>query len=118
MNKHDLPPPEGPVLAFEPQQVEALRMIVREMSADLVTRAEFERLEAMVKELLARTEPPPTQVTPEEIVIIAAAVTAYLGKRVRVRGARRLPQAGSSPWSQQGRVFVQASHNLGMLKRH
>ena len=103
---------------FDPKEIDAIRAVVREMNAELVTRAEFDRLRAMVEELLARTAPQPAAVTPEEIVIIAAAVASYLGKRVRIRSARRIVPTGMSPWSQQGRVFVQASHNIGMLKRH
>ena len=47
-------------------------------------------------------------------VVIAAAVTAFLGKKVRIRSAKMLqsPYEIVNPWSQQGRVFVQASHNL------
>lgn len=54
------------------------------------------------------------EVTPEMMVVIAAAVTAFLGKKVRILSARELqsPRQRTSPWSQQGRVFVQASHNL------
>jgi methylmalonyl-CoA carboxyltransferase large subunit len=54
------------------------------------------------------------EVTPEVLVLIAAAVTAFLGKKVRVRSANMLqsPYEVVNPWSQQGRVFVQASHNL------
>ena len=54
------------------------------------------------------------EVTPEILVVIAAAVTAFLGKRVRIRSAKMLqsPYEIVNPWSQQGRVFVQASHNL------
>ena len=44
-------------------------------------------------------------------LVIAAAVAAFVGKSARVRSARYL-QEGQSPWAQQGRVFVQASHNL------
>jgi methylmalonyl-CoA carboxyltransferase 12S subunit len=53
-------------------------------------------------------------VTPEILVVIAAAVTAFLGKKVRIRSAKVLqpPYEIVNPWSQQGRVFVQASHNL------
>lgn len=53
-------------------------------------------------------------VTPEMLVVIAAAVTTFLGKRVRIRSAKMLqsPYEIVNPWSQQGRVFVQASHNL------
>ena len=52
------------------------------------------------------------EVTPEMLVVIAAAVTAFLGKKVRIRSAKMLqsPYEVVNPWSQQGRVFVQASH--------
>ena len=54
------------------------------------------------------------EVTPEMLVVIAAAVTAFLGKKVRIRSAKMLqsPYEVVNPWSQQGRVFVQASHIL------
>ncbi len=54
------------------------------------------------------------EVTPEMLVVIAAAVTAFMGKKVRIRSAKMLqsPYEIVNPWSQQGRVFVQASHNL------
>ena len=66
----------------------------------------------------ARVPVPPTEkkeeITPESLFVIAAAVTAYLGKKVRVRSARMLqtPYEIVNPWVQQGRVVVQASHNL------
>ncbi len=59
-------------------------------------------------ELEAEAEEP---IAEETIAIIAAAVTSFLGKKVRVRSARRV-YSGESTWAQQGRVFVQASHNL------
>ncbi|MGE3819414.1 MAG: hypothetical protein AB7I30_08265 [Isosphaeraceae bacterium] len=43
----------------------------------------------------------------EVVVVIAAAVAAYLGKRARVRQIRLL---GSHAWGLQGRVTIQASH--------
>jgi methylmalonyl-CoA carboxyltransferase large subunit len=54
------------------------------------------------------------EVTPEILVVIAAAVTAFLGKKVRIRSAKMLqsPYEVVNPWAQQGRVFIQASHNL------
>ena len=47
----------------------------------------------------------------EIMLVIAAAVAAFVGKSARVRSAHYLHE-GQSPWAQQGRVFVQASHNL------
>jgi len=54
------------------------------------------------------------EVSPELLVVMAAAVTVFLGKKVRIRSAKMLqsPYEIVNPWSQQGRVFVQASHNL------
>lgn len=53
------------------------------------------------------------EVTPEVMLVIAAAVTAFLGKKVRVRSAKILYSHESfNPWSQQGRAVVQASHNV------
>ncbi len=54
------------------------------------------------------------EVTSEMLVVIAAAVTAFLGKKVRIRSAKMLqsPYEVVNPWSQQGRVIVQASHQL------
>jgi methylmalonyl-CoA carboxyltransferase large subunit len=59
-------------------------------------------------------EPKKEDEVPEEVLlVISAVVAAFLGPAVRVRSAR-LIQAGNSAWAQQGRVFVQASHNLPM----
>lgn len=53
-------------------------------------------------------------ISPELVLMISAAVTAYLGKKVRIRSVEHLqtPYEIINPWAQQGRVFVQASHNL------
>jgi methylmalonyl-CoA carboxyltransferase large subunit len=55
------------------------------------------------------------ELTPEIIMVLSAAVAAFLGKRARIRSARLVRSAPSSAWAQQGRVFVQASHNLGVV---
>ncbi len=58
-------------------------------------------------------KPIQAEVTPEILVVLAAAATAYLGKNVRVRSARTLqsPYGTVNLWAQQGRVSIQASHN-------
>jgi hypothetical protein len=53
----------------------------------------------------------------ETLVLIAAAVSAFLGKSVTLRSARLIHPSEGSAWAQQGRVFVQASHNLGLAPR-
>jgi methylmalonyl-CoA carboxyltransferase large subunit len=54
------------------------------------------------------------EVTPEVLIILVAAITAYLGKKVRIRSAKQLqsPYEIANLWALQGRVVVQASHNL------
>jgi methylmalonyl-CoA carboxyltransferase large subunit len=53
----------------------------------------------------------PEAISEEIMLVIAAAVAAFVGQSARVRSARYVHE-GQSPWAQQGRVFVQASHNL------
>ena len=55
------------------------------------------------------------EVGPDVILVLSAAVAAFLGKRARIRSARLVRTAPSNAWAQQGRVFVQASHNLGVM---
>jgi methylmalonyl-CoA carboxyltransferase large subunit len=64
----------------------------------------------------APTQPQQTaeELAHETLVVIAAAVSAFLGKSVRLRSARLIQPVEGSAWAQQGRVFVQASHNLGI----
>ena len=105
--------------------VELTELIARQESAEkqfIALASAVKALEARVAELAApRTEAASAgeqvtdgQVTAETLAILAAAVTAYLGKKVRIRSAKMLqsPYEVVNPWSQQGRVFVQASHNL------
>jgi methylmalonyl-CoA carboxyltransferase 12S subunit len=64
---------------------------------------------AVVEEPAAVKEPAAPEITEEEILAITAALGAYLGVRIRLKQIRLL----SSPaWAQQGRVSIQASHNL------
>jgi methylmalonyl-CoA carboxyltransferase 12S subunit len=57
--------------------------------------------------------PPPKAAQPEitevEMLAISAALAAYFGVRVHIRQIRLL---GSTAWAQQGRVSIQASHQL------
>jgi Tfp pilus assembly protein FimV len=55
-------------------------------------------------------------ISPAILAVIAAAVAHFVGTSARVRSARLVHPMGASPWAQQGRVFVQASHNLAMTR--
>jgi methylmalonyl-CoA carboxyltransferase large subunit len=48
-------------------------------------------------------------ITEETLLAIAAAVSAYLGKRAPIRQVRLV---SSQAWAQQGRAFIQASHRI------
>ena len=90
------------------RQVASLTESVWALEASL---AEINRASAAPETLPA---PPQNESITSEIqaVITAAAVTLF-GHRIRLHSARLLSsQAGVSPWSQQGRVIVQTSHNL------
>ena len=56
------------------------------------------------------------KITPELLVIMSAAIAAYLGKNVRIRRARFISNQGPSSWSQQGRVSIQSSHTFSTTK--
>ena len=93
--------------------LKALQARVAELSQPpgVALVVEVEAAAAAAKEAALRET---GEVTPEMLAVIAAAVTAFLGKKVRIRSAKMLqsPYEVVNPWSQQGRVFVQASHNL------
>jgi len=58
------------------------------------------------------------EISPDTLAAISRAVTDLFGKRVRIRSVKLLqtPNAASQ-WAQQGRVVVQASHNLTQRRR-
>jgi methylmalonyl-CoA carboxyltransferase large subunit len=80
-------------------------------------RAELARLSERVAALEAAAEvktAPPALVEAEPIseevlVVISAAIAAFLGKKPSIRQIRLL---GTTAWAQQGRVTIQASHAL------
>ena len=47
----------------------------------------------------------------ELVLVISAAIAAFLGKKPHIRQIRLL---GSAAWAQQGRVTIQASHALSV----
>jgi len=55
----------------------------------------------------AVAEPVRGEITPDILLVISAAVAAFLGERAHVRQVRLL---ASPAWAQQGRVSVMASH--------
>ena len=68
------------------------------------------RLSALESKLPATGTPAKEEVSAETLAVIAVAVTAFLGKKVKIRSAHLMPTVNS--WAQAGRAIVQASHNL------
>jgi hypothetical protein len=54
------------------------------------------------------------EITPETVAMITKTITALLGKKIRVLSVKLLQMPNVTPesWAHQGRVVVQASHNL------
>jgi len=105
------------------QQVASLADSVQKLQAQLADQAKLladlmARLSGPGAPVQSQAEAPAaalaaqSEISPEILVVIAAAVTAFLGKQVRIRSAKMLqsPYEIVNPWAQQGRVFVQASH--------
>ena len=82
----------------------------RSQPTAVASAIETEAASAAAKPLVDRKD---EEVRPETLVMIAAAVTAYLGKKVRIRSAKLLlpPGQAANPWVQRGRTLVQSSHH-------
>lgn len=64
-------------------------------------------------EAAADSTPSREEIMPDTLALIAASVTAFLGKKVRIRSARTLQTPHDvNPWARQGRAMVQTSHNI------
>ncbi len=59
------------------------------------------------------------EITPETLLTITETVSALLGRKVRIRSVKVLPTPDPTinSWAQQGRVVIQASHNIGLRGR-
>ena len=74
------------------------------------------KVEPKPEAVVAAPKPQPAkeEITPEILAIIAAAVAQFVGAGARIRSTRMVPMAEGNAWAQQGRVIIQASHNLAM----
>jgi methionyl-tRNA formyltransferase len=94
------------------KQALATEAEVQQLHAELeALKQEFSsRIQAMEALLPKRAEAAEETVSVETLAMISAAVTAYLGKKVKIHAARFVPTANT--WAQTGRAIVQASHHL------
>jgi hypothetical protein len=78
-----------------------------------------ERTAASAARSQATVTQAPEEITPETLATITETIAALLGRKVRIRSVKMLetPSAVANPWAQQGRVIVQASHNVAQRGR-
>ena len=104
------------ISAHEPGMAEPIpstdTLDAKEIEAESIAAAQKTLLRRVA--VLGPTDASEREEMPAEIqVAIAAAAVALLGNNARVLAARRIPSKDVvSPWTQQGRVTVQSSHNL------
>jgi len=73
-------------------------------------RAEIRALGRRLEHLEGELQKMRTPIPEDDLYVLAAAVAAYLGKRAPIRQVRLL---GTTNWSHEGRVSLQASHRIG-----
>jgi len=80
-------------------------------------RARVEKLEALLAVSVVRSKESAAapavekkpEIAPEIILVISAALAAFLGKRAKIHQIRL---TGTTAWAAQGRATVQASHGI------
>jgi methylmalonyl-CoA carboxyltransferase large subunit len=89
------------------ETLEALRQEVARLGERVVA---LEKANGQASTPAAARPPAAAEGLSEELVlVISAAVAAFLGKKAHIRQIRLL---GSAAWAQQGRATIQASHAL------
>jgi methylmalonyl-CoA carboxyltransferase large subunit len=95
------------------QLTEALGAIRQEVArlGERVAALEAAGMKPQAENRLAPTRPTEAaeEVSEELILVISAAVAAFLGLKPHIRQIRLV---GTTAWAQQGRVTIQASHAL------
>jgi len=97
--------PETTSLADIAEALAAIQSRMAQMGGELARMNE--RIAAV--EAAQAAELASKRVSEDVILIISAAIAAFLGKKAHIRHVHLL---GSASWSQQGRVTIQASHAL------
>ncbi|MGO9325007.1 MAG: hypothetical protein ACLP07_10635 [Terracidiphilus sp.] len=90
--------------------VSALQARVAELGGLQVQQGESAAASAKADILAEQKQESPEA---ETVAVLSAAAATLLGKKARIRSVQLLPaeQSGAGTWAQQGRAFVQTSHN-------
>ena len=92
-------------------QIEALQRQIEALTARIaLIEGDGQRAPAPQPAIATATAQAVEEGISEEILMaIAAAVSAYMGKRAPIRQVRLV---SSQAWAQQGRAYIQASHRI------
>jgi methylmalonyl-CoA carboxyltransferase 12S subunit len=99
------------------QLMEALAALRREVARLSERVAALEAAAGGKPRATAPASPPPPEadgLSEELLLVISAAIAAFLGKKPHIRQIRLV---GTAAWAQQGRVTIQASHALSRHSR-
>ncbi|HYO81057.1 MAG TPA: hypothetical protein VES20_06630 [Bryobacteraceae bacterium] len=92
------------------RQVAVLTERIAQMEGPIVETAVEPPPPAAASGALHEAAPDDEPAIPQDVLLaLSAAVAAYLGERQHIRAVRLI---GSTRWSQEGRVSIQASHRL------
>lgn len=95
--------------------LKAVSDLRNEMQAQVAElKLELEKVRSSHSELITSSPATDTHgVSQETLVIMAAVVTSYLGKKVRIKSARHAqpPSAPANVWAQHGRIVNHVSRN-------
>jgi methylmalonyl-CoA carboxyltransferase 12S subunit len=93
------------------KSVESLRREVAQLSDRIAMLEKHSIDRAQGVSQRSETNSKPNTISDETVLVISAAIAAFLGVKPHIRQIRLLDGA---PWGQQGRVTIQASHVLSM----
>ena len=96
----------------DPTAIAAIAKRMDALEASVVTRAQFDELKQLVKNLAVRLDQiaPPDQIPAEHLAIMSAVFAATIGKRFRIKQIQHLGE--TSGWTQAGRVNLHAQRHV------
>lgn len=97
---------------IEVSRDELLEELKRRLTCCEKTSQEKREEKPLLPAISKKIEPKKDELSVETLAVLSSAVAAFIGKQARIRSVALLGQGSVSPWAQQGRVSIQASHLL------
>ncbi|MDZ4797019.1 MAG: hypothetical protein SGI92_02570 [Bryobacteraceae bacterium] len=91
------------------KQIEALSARLEKLEQQPAAAAPVSTPAPPAAAAVGQSQPQVEEISAETLLVISAAVAAFLGERGHIRAVRLV---GSARWAQEGRVSIQASHRL------